>query len=89
MFVWYYYLIYFLDDIWFILGVDYRLCVTWIIHQQLWEYKVEDKLHLGVREQKQLNTTVLDSRLTDDDEVVSLTDQPPFALRKISGTQFC
>jgi hypothetical protein len=29
------------------------------MHQQLWEYKVEEKLYLGVREQKRLNTTVL------------------------------
>jgi hypothetical protein len=27
------------------------------MHQQLWGYKVEDKLYLGVREQKRLNTT--------------------------------
>jgi hypothetical protein len=33
----------------FILRVDYRLCVTWIIHQQIWGYKVEEKLYLGVR----------------------------------------
>jgi hypothetical protein len=26
------------------------------MHQQLWGYKVEDKLYLGVREQKILNT---------------------------------
>jgi hypothetical protein len=30
------------------------------VHQQLWGYKVEDKLYLGVREQKRLNTTVLE-----------------------------
>jgi hypothetical protein len=42
------------------LDVDYRLCITWIIHQQLWGYKVEEKLYLGVREQKWLNTTGLD-----------------------------
>jgi hypothetical protein len=27
------------------------------MHQQLWGYKVEDKLYVGVREQKRLNTT--------------------------------
>jgi hypothetical protein len=27
------------------------------MYQQLWGYKVEVKLHLGVREQKRLNTT--------------------------------
>jgi hypothetical protein len=30
------------------------------IHQQLWGYKVEEKLYLGVREQKRLNITVLE-----------------------------
>jgi hypothetical protein len=29
------------------------------MHQQLWGYKVEEKLYLGVREQKRLNTTEL------------------------------
>jgi hypothetical protein len=27
------------------------------MHQQLWGYKVEEKLYVGVREQKRLNTT--------------------------------
>jgi hypothetical protein len=36
----------------FILGVDYRVCITLIIHQQLWGYKVKEKLYLGVREKK-------------------------------------
>jgi hypothetical protein len=31
------------------------------MYQQLWGYKVEDKLYLGVREQKRLNTTGLDN----------------------------
>jgi hypothetical protein len=30
------------------------------MHQQLWGYKVEEKLYVGVREQKRLNTTELD-----------------------------
>jgi hypothetical protein len=30
------------------------------MYQQLWGYKVEEKLHQGVREQKRLNTTALD-----------------------------
>jgi hypothetical protein len=29
------------------------------MHQQLWGYKVEEKLYLGLREQKRLNTTAL------------------------------
>jgi hypothetical protein len=32
------------------------------MYQQLWGYKVEEKLYLGVREQKRLNTTGLDDR---------------------------
>jgi hypothetical protein len=32
------------------------------MYQQLWGYKVEEKLYLGVREQKRLNTTVLDKQ---------------------------
>jgi hypothetical protein len=31
------------------------------MHQQLWGYKVEEKLYLGVREQKSLNTTDLEN----------------------------
>jgi hypothetical protein len=27
------------------------------MHQQLWGYKVEEKLYVGVREQKRLDTT--------------------------------
>jgi hypothetical protein len=30
------------------------------MYQQLWRYKVEEKLYLGVREQKRFNTTGLD-----------------------------
>jgi hypothetical protein len=41
--------------------VDYTICtsITCIMYQQLWGYKVEEKLYLGVREQKTLNTTAL------------------------------
>jgi hypothetical protein len=35
------------------------MCITCIMYQQLWGYKVEEKLYLGVREQKRLNTTGL------------------------------
>jgi hypothetical protein len=55
----------------FILDEDYRLCVTSIIHQQLWGYKVEDKLYLGVREQKRLNTTGLDDGFSPSARVTS------------------
>jgi hypothetical protein len=41
------------------LDVDYRLCITWIMQQQLLGYKVEEKLYMGVREQKTLNTAYL------------------------------
>jgi hypothetical protein len=30
------------------------------MYQQLWGYEVEEKLYLGVREQKRLNNTDLD-----------------------------
>jgi hypothetical protein len=30
------------------------------MYQQFWGYKVEEKLYLGVREQKRFNTTVLE-----------------------------
>jgi hypothetical protein len=36
---------------------DYTICITCIKYQQLWGYKVEAKLYLGVGEQKRLNTT--------------------------------
>jgi hypothetical protein len=39
--------------------VHYTICITCIMHQQLWGYNVEEKLYLGVREQKRSNTTVL------------------------------
>jgi hypothetical protein len=32
----------------------------YIMYQQLWGYKVEEKLYLGVCEQKTLNTTALE-----------------------------
>jgi hypothetical protein len=38
----------------FILYVDYRLCITWIIPQQLWGYKVEEKVCLRVSEKKKI-----------------------------------
>jgi hypothetical protein len=40
----------------FILDVDYRVCIIWIIHKQRCGFKVEEKLHLGVREQKLVYT---------------------------------
>jgi hypothetical protein len=42
----------------FILHVDYRLCTTLIIHEQLWGYKVEDKLHLGVKVKKKKSKAI-------------------------------
>jgi hypothetical protein len=46
------------------------------MYQLLWGYKVEDKLYLGVREQKRLNTTGLEDavQLRSDREPVSSTD---------------
>jgi hypothetical protein len=37
------------------------------MYQQLWGYKVEEKLYLGVREQKRLNTTAeKDEKVSDN-----------------------
>jgi hypothetical protein len=55
----YYYVIHYFGCNLFILDVDCRVCITWIIHQ-LWGCNVEEKLHLGVRDEKSLNTTGLD-----------------------------
>jgi hypothetical protein len=30
------------------------------MHQQLWEYKVEEEIYLGVRERKSLNITEIE-----------------------------
>jgi hypothetical protein len=38
------------------------MCMTWIISQQFCDYKVECKLHLGVREQNRFDTTELTDR---------------------------
>jgi hypothetical protein len=35
------------------------------MHQQLWGYKVEGKLYVGVRKQKRLNTAVFDHTVLD------------------------
>jgi hypothetical protein len=47
------------------------------MYQQLWGYKVEQKLYLGVREQKRLNTTGLEGRgpqpLYIDEHYISCT----------------
>jgi hypothetical protein len=37
-------------------------CITRILHQKLWGYKVKEKLYLGGREEKRLNTTVLNRK---------------------------
>jgi hypothetical protein len=37
----------------------YRLYNMYNLHYVLWGYKVEEKLYLGVREQKRLNTTAV------------------------------
>jgi hypothetical protein len=43
------------------------------MHQQLWGYKVEEKLYLGVREQKKrLNTTDLEDLRLDGRIILKL-----------------
>ena len=34
------------------------------MHEQLWGYKVEEKIYLGVRKRKRLNITALDRTAT-------------------------
>jgi hypothetical protein len=41
------------------------------MHQQLWGYKVEEKLYLGVREQKRLNTTALSNQTLPSSFLIS------------------
>jgi hypothetical protein len=56
--------------------VDYRLCISWILYQQLWGYKFEEEVHLEVREQKMLNTASLeDVRLWTSHNPVDLHGQ--------------
>jgi hypothetical protein len=47
------------------LDVDCGRCKTVIVHPKLWEYEVEEKLHLGVHEQKFFNITGLKFGLYD------------------------
>jgi hypothetical protein len=42
------------------------------MHQQLWGYKVEEKLYAGVREQKRLNTAGLNDLSTVSEKVPPL-----------------
>jgi hypothetical protein len=45
------------------------------MYQQLWGYKVEEKLYLGVREQNRLNTTVLEESevaVAEDTSILAL-----------------
>jgi hypothetical protein len=46
--------------------VDYTIFITCIMYQQLWGYKVEEKLYLGVREPKRLNTTASEDTVSND-----------------------
>jgi hypothetical protein len=43
-------------------GCNYRLFITSIMHQQLWRYKVEEKIYLGVRKRKRSNITAVTDR---------------------------
>jgi hypothetical protein len=50
------------------------------MHQQLWGYKVEEKLHVGVREQKRLNTTALVDRNFDVPLLSGVLSEPNVAV---------
>jgi hypothetical protein len=45
------------------------------MYQQLWGYKVEEKLYLGVREQKRLNTTAIEDLKTNISEAIASINQ--------------
>jgi hypothetical protein len=42
--------------------------------QQLWGYKVEEKLHLGVREQKRSNSTALENTVFEELDLFPFLD---------------
>jgi hypothetical protein len=50
--------------------VDFTICITCVMYQQLWWYKVEEKLYLGVREQKWLNTSGLEVQRTEGMQII-------------------
>jgi hypothetical protein len=39
----------------------FKLFYIIFIHQELWGYTIQEKLHLWLREQRMLNTTALES----------------------------
>jgi hypothetical protein len=45
------------------LDVYYRLCIAWIMHRQLWGYRVEEKLLVGGTRTRTSNTAVLKGKL--------------------------
>jgi hypothetical protein len=54
------------------------------MYQKLWGYKVEEKLYLGVREQKRLNTTDIDYTMVSRTvvRVPTVVGQPMFSGKK-------
>jgi hypothetical protein len=68
---------------------NFRYNTDFELHQQIWGYKVEEKLHVRVREQDEgLIAAVVG--LADSNEVMSLTRRPIdlYAAMKMSGTHF-
>jgi hypothetical protein len=57
------------------------------MHQQLWGYKVEEKLYRGVREQKRLNTTALEEPAAFIYRVADLKNACSRFLRNISASK--
>jgi hypothetical protein len=53
------------------------------MHQQLWGYKVEDKLYLGVREQKRLNTTALEGLRSFDENIDLIIVSTPIGFQTV------
>jgi hypothetical protein len=46
----------------FVLYVDYRICIAWVLHQELRSYRVKERLHLGVGEQKHRISLIYDTQ---------------------------
>jgi hypothetical protein len=62
------------------------------MHQQLWGYKVEEKLYLGVRERKRLNTTALDRSTTGivlSNVIALIHSLQPEVSYSVSGCSLC
>jgi hypothetical protein len=61
------------------------------MYQQLWGYKVEEKLYLGVRKQKTLTTAALqyvDNLVTEQRNINNRSNIPCFKTMKVNEVYF-